>query len=79
MFANVVIYVIQHVFQSLFWWIVVWKRGNGARTERRKRTFQSLFWWIVVWKVGLDIAAEKELGVSILVLVDRGLEVQRGF
>ena len=36
-------------FQSLFWWIIIWKTKalNGVKASIK---FQSLFWWIIIWK-----------------------------
>ena len=37
-------------FQSLFFWMSVWKMGNAQRSSRRCVMFQSLFFWMSVWK-----------------------------
>ena len=38
------------MFQSLFWWMSLWKDWTVV-AGIRKNEFQSLFWWMSLWKI----------------------------
>ena len=47
-------------------------------SEKAISKFQSLFCWMLVWKVDVCGVIASDLNISILVLLDVGLEVYKG-
>ena len=60
-------------FQSLFFWMALWKIVNDVWTKRGGE-FQSLFFWMALWKILFWDACRYSLVVSILVFLDGALK-----
>ena len=61
-------------FQSLFFWMTLWKGRQELNAEVLDE-FQSLFFWMTLWKGRCDQAEPRLLAVSILVFLDDALKV----
>ena len=61
------------MFQSLFFWMALWKvAGNEVGTVTE--LFQSLFFWMALWKSGTPYQWPSNQRVSILVFLDGALK-----